>query len=202
MPQGSDIGAATSIQAETSAPLPPCATASPLPSRLSSSAACSQWRAIYRSLARGPWRPAGTPWWGRGHPETGTRRLDALKWGLVPHFTKDFEGYHRIDQRPGRDRHHLRHVPRPPDRACERGSGRRRGESRLAGARRYSGGYAKIFPDTRLCHRSHRDQGKNQSALSADSALSALPVLATLSLYKTREITACGFQRRRPPIPI
>jgi putative SOS response-associated peptidase YedK len=24
----------------------------------------------------------------RRHPETGARRLDALKWGLVPHFTK------------------------------------------------------------------------------------------------------------------
>jgi putative SOS response-associated peptidase YedK len=24
----------------------------------------------------------------RRHPETGTRRLDALRWGLVPHFTK------------------------------------------------------------------------------------------------------------------
>ena len=27
----------------------------------------------------------------RRHPETGTRRLDALKWGLVPHFTKDLK---------------------------------------------------------------------------------------------------------------
>ncbi len=27
----------------------------------------------------------------RRHPETGIRRLDALKWGLVPHFTKDLK---------------------------------------------------------------------------------------------------------------
>jgi putative SOS response-associated peptidase YedK len=27
----------------------------------------------------------------RRHPETGARRLDALKWGLVPHFTKDLK---------------------------------------------------------------------------------------------------------------
>jgi putative SOS response-associated peptidase YedK len=27
----------------------------------------------------------------RRHPDTGTRRLDALKWGLVPHFTKDLK---------------------------------------------------------------------------------------------------------------
>jgi putative SOS response-associated peptidase YedK len=27
----------------------------------------------------------------RRHPETGIRRLDALKWGLVPHFTKDWK---------------------------------------------------------------------------------------------------------------
>jgi putative SOS response-associated peptidase YedK len=26
------------------------------------------------------------------HSETGVRRLDALRWGLVTHFTKDFEG--------------------------------------------------------------------------------------------------------------
>ena len=27
----------------------------------------------------------------RRHPETGERRLDALKWGLIPHFTKDLK---------------------------------------------------------------------------------------------------------------
>jgi len=27
----------------------------------------------------------------RRHPDEGTRRLDALKWGLVPHFTKDLK---------------------------------------------------------------------------------------------------------------
>jgi putative SOS response-associated peptidase YedK len=27
----------------------------------------------------------------RRHPETGARRLDALKWGLVPHFTNDLK---------------------------------------------------------------------------------------------------------------
>jgi putative SOS response-associated peptidase YedK len=27
----------------------------------------------------------------RRHPETGARRLDALRWGLVPHFTKDLK---------------------------------------------------------------------------------------------------------------
>ena len=27
----------------------------------------------------------------RRHPETGDRRLDALRWGLVPHFTKDLK---------------------------------------------------------------------------------------------------------------
>jgi putative SOS response-associated peptidase YedK len=27
----------------------------------------------------------------RRHPETGTRRLDALRWGLVPFFTKDWK---------------------------------------------------------------------------------------------------------------
>jgi putative SOS response-associated peptidase YedK len=27
----------------------------------------------------------------RRHPENGSRRLDALKWGLVPHFTKDLK---------------------------------------------------------------------------------------------------------------
>ena len=27
----------------------------------------------------------------RRHPETGKRRLDALRWGLVPHFTKDLK---------------------------------------------------------------------------------------------------------------
>ena len=27
----------------------------------------------------------------RRHPETGERRLDVLKWGLVPHFTKDLK---------------------------------------------------------------------------------------------------------------
>jgi putative SOS response-associated peptidase YedK len=27
----------------------------------------------------------------RRHPETGARRLDTLKWGLVPHFTKDLK---------------------------------------------------------------------------------------------------------------
>ena len=27
----------------------------------------------------------------RRHPDTGERRLDALKWGLIPHFTKDLK---------------------------------------------------------------------------------------------------------------
>jgi putative SOS response-associated peptidase YedK len=27
----------------------------------------------------------------RRHPETGERRLDLLRWGLVPHFTKDLK---------------------------------------------------------------------------------------------------------------
>jgi putative SOS response-associated peptidase YedK len=27
----------------------------------------------------------------RRHPETGARRLDVLRWGLVPHFTKDLK---------------------------------------------------------------------------------------------------------------
>jgi putative SOS response-associated peptidase YedK len=27
----------------------------------------------------------------RRHPETGERRLDVLRWGLVPHFTKDLK---------------------------------------------------------------------------------------------------------------
>ena len=27
----------------------------------------------------------------RHHPESGTHRLDALKWGLVPHFMKDLQ---------------------------------------------------------------------------------------------------------------
>jgi putative SOS response-associated peptidase YedK len=29
------------------------------------------------------------------HPETGWRRLDALRWGLVPHFTKDLKACKR-----------------------------------------------------------------------------------------------------------
>jgi putative SOS response-associated peptidase YedK len=28
----------------------------------------------------------------RRHPATGVRRLDALRWGLVPHFTKELKG--------------------------------------------------------------------------------------------------------------
>ena len=31
----------------------------------------------------------------RRHPETGERRLDALRWGLVPHFTKDLKACKR-----------------------------------------------------------------------------------------------------------
>ena len=31
----------------------------------------------------------------RWHPETGERRLDALRWGLVPHFTKDLKACKR-----------------------------------------------------------------------------------------------------------
>ena len=31
----------------------------------------------------------------RRHPETGERRLDALRWGLVPHFAKDLKGCKR-----------------------------------------------------------------------------------------------------------
>jgi putative SOS response-associated peptidase YedK len=31
----------------------------------------------------------------RRHPETGERRLDALKWGLIPHFTKDLRAARR-----------------------------------------------------------------------------------------------------------
>jgi putative SOS response-associated peptidase YedK len=27
----------------------------------------------------------------RRHPETGARHLDLLKWGLIPHFTKDLK---------------------------------------------------------------------------------------------------------------
>jgi putative SOS response-associated peptidase YedK len=27
----------------------------------------------------------------RRHPETGERHLDVLRWGLVPHFTKDLK---------------------------------------------------------------------------------------------------------------
>jgi putative SOS response-associated peptidase YedK len=31
----------------------------------------------------------------RRHPETGERRLDLLRWGLVPHFTKDLKAARR-----------------------------------------------------------------------------------------------------------
>ena len=31
----------------------------------------------------------------RRHPETRERRLDALRWGLVPHFTKDLKACKR-----------------------------------------------------------------------------------------------------------
>ena len=31
----------------------------------------------------------------RRHPETGERRLDALRWGLVPHFTKELKACKR-----------------------------------------------------------------------------------------------------------
>jgi putative SOS response-associated peptidase YedK len=31
----------------------------------------------------------------RRHPETGDRRMDALRWGLVPHFTKDLKACKR-----------------------------------------------------------------------------------------------------------
>jgi len=31
----------------------------------------------------------------RRHPETGERRIDALRWGLVPHFTKDLKACKR-----------------------------------------------------------------------------------------------------------
>ncbi len=31
----------------------------------------------------------------RRHPRTGERRLDALRWGLVPHFTKDLKACKR-----------------------------------------------------------------------------------------------------------
>jgi putative SOS response-associated peptidase YedK len=31
----------------------------------------------------------------RRHPETGERRLDVLRWGLVPHFTKDLKACKR-----------------------------------------------------------------------------------------------------------
>jgi putative SOS response-associated peptidase YedK len=31
----------------------------------------------------------------RRHPETGERRLDMLRWGLVPHFTKDLKAARR-----------------------------------------------------------------------------------------------------------
>ncbi len=33
--------------------------------------------------------------WCAGIPETGERRLDALRWGLVPHFTKDLKACKR-----------------------------------------------------------------------------------------------------------
>src|ERR1700709_664200 len=36
-------------------------------------------------------RPARNALVVRRHPETGTRRLDALRWGLLPHFTKDLK---------------------------------------------------------------------------------------------------------------
>ena len=31
----------------------------------------------------------------RRHPESGERRLDVLRWGLVPHFTKDLKAARR-----------------------------------------------------------------------------------------------------------
>jgi putative SOS response-associated peptidase YedK len=44
----------------------------------------------------------------RRHPETGERRLDVLRWGLVPHFTKDLKSCKRpIDARSP-----------PPPQAC------------------------------------------------------------------------------------
>jgi putative SOS response-associated peptidase YedK len=38
----------------------------------------------------------------RRHPEMGIRRLDALKWGLVPHFTKDLKVVPKPINAPGR----------------------------------------------------------------------------------------------------
>ena len=39
----------------------------------------------------------------RRHPETGGRRLDLLKWGLVPHFTKNLKKARKPINARGRD---------------------------------------------------------------------------------------------------
>ncbi len=48
----------------------------------------------------------------RRHPGTGARHLDLLKWGLVPHWTKDPAHAQRPINAEGGNRRDRRHVPR------------------------------------------------------------------------------------------
>ena len=48
----------------------------------------------------------------RRHPETGERRLDLLRWGLVPHFVKDPGDTHQRNRGQRADVS-LRHAPPP-----------------------------------------------------------------------------------------
>ena len=54
-----------------------------------SPARCPMWR------RRGTSRRRRTRWRCAGIPDSGERRLDLLRWGLVPHFTKDLKAARR-----------------------------------------------------------------------------------------------------------
>ena len=73
-----------------------CADDSQPNSHQSSSGACSTRRANCRtSVPTGNLAPTQPAMVIRRHPEGGERRLDVLRWGLVPHFTKDLKACKR-----------------------------------------------------------------------------------------------------------
>jgi hypothetical protein len=61
----------------------------------------------------------------RRHPQNGEPRFDVLRWGLVPHWTKEPARALQAGQRALRDRQHVGDVPRRLSRAALPGAGRR-----------------------------------------------------------------------------
>ena len=72
-----------------------CAAVSPLNLLRSSSLACSAGGELPNTAPSWNVAPKQAAMVVRHHPETGERRLDALRWGVVPHFTKDLKACKR-----------------------------------------------------------------------------------------------------------